>query len=71
MKSGSRNAILQRGNHSNKSYICLFMFRHTACRTNEYDKEMLQSDMSRGMGFPTMWYVRPAEPQISLRIRTV
>ena len=27
--------------------------------------------MSRGMGFPTMWYVRPAEPQISLRIRAV
>ena len=25
--------------------------------------------MSRGMGFPTMWYVRPAKPQISLRIR--
>ena len=23
--------------------------------------------MSRGMGFPTMWYVRPAKPQISLR----
>ena len=21
--------------------------------------------MSRGMGFPTMWYVRPAKPQIS------
>ena len=21
------------------------------------------------MGFPTMWYVRPAKPQISLRIR--
>ena len=27
--------------------------------------------MSRGMGFPTMWYVRPAKPQISLRIRAV
>ena len=24
--------------------------------------------MSRGMRFPTMWYVRLAEPQISLRI---
>ena len=23
------------------------------------------------MGFPTMWYVRPAKPQISLRIRAV
>ena len=27
--------------------------------------------MSRGMGFPTMWYVRPAKPQISLRICAV
>ena len=28
-------------------------------------------DMSHGMEFPTMWYVRPAKPQISLRIRAV
>ena len=27
--------------------------------------------MSRGMRFPTMWYVRAAKPQISLRIRAV
>ena len=27
--------------------------------------------MSRGMRFPTMWYVRPAKSQISLRIRAV
>ena len=27
--------------------------------------------MSCGMGFPTMWFVRTAKPQISLRIRTV
>ena len=27
--------------------------------------------MSRGTGFPTMWYVRPAKPQISLCIRAV
>ena len=25
--------------------------------------------LSRDMKFPTMWYVRPAKPQISLRIR--
>ena len=24
--------------------------------------------MSRGMRFPTMWYVRPAKPQISLSL---
>ena len=28
------------------------------------------SQMSSDMRFPTMWYVRPAKPQISLRIRT-
>ena len=27
------------------------------------------SHMSRDMRFPAMWYVRPAKPQISLRIR--
>ena len=27
--------------------------------------------MSRDMRFPTMWYVRPAKAQTSLRIRTV
>ena len=27
--------------------------------------------LSRGMGFPTMWYVQPAKPPISLRIRAV
>ena len=29
------------------------------------------SDLSHDMRFPTMWYVRPAKPQISLRIRAV
>ena len=28
-------------------------------------------NLSHGMEFPTMWFVRPAKPQISLRIRTV
>ena len=27
--------------------------------------------LSHDMLFPTMWYVRPAKPQISLRIRAV
>ena len=30
-----------------------------------------QEEMSQCMRFPTMWYVRPATPQISLRIRAV
>ena len=28
-------------------------------------------DLSQCMRIPTIWYVRPAKPQISLRIRTV
>ena len=27
--------------------------------------------MNHGIGFPTMWYVRSAKPQISLRIHAV
>ena len=30
-----------------------------------------QNELSRDMRFPTMWYVRPAKPQISLPIRAV
>ena len=37
------------------------------CNTLTFIKRQL----SRGMGFPTMWYVRPPKPQISLRIRAV
>ena len=32
---------------------------------------VLQNEMSHDMRFATMWYVRPAKPQISLRIRVV
>ena len=31
----------------------------------------LQGEMSRNIRFPTMWYVRPAKAQTSLRIRAV
>ena len=31
----------------------------------------LPSKMSRGMRFRTMWYVRPAKAQTSMRIRVV
>ena len=30
-----------------------------------------QTNMSRNLTFPTMWYVRPAKAQTSLRTRTV
>ena len=37
----------------------------------ETNKKIFIAIISRDMGFPTMWYVRPAKPQISLRIRAV
>ena len=30
-----------------------------------------KNHMSHCMKFPTMWYVRPGKPQISLRLHTV
>ena len=36
----------------------------------EYIEEMYDK-LSRDMRFPTMWYVRPAKAQTSLRIRAV
>ena len=32
---------------------------------------MITGSYMRDVGFPTMWYVRPAKPQISPRIRAV
>ena len=36
-----------------------------------WGRDISKEHLSRGMGFPTKWYVRPAKPQFSLRIRTV
>ena len=38
---------------------------HLKAASNESD------DLSRDMRFPTMWFMRPAKPQISLRLRAV
>ena len=32
---------------------------------------VVNHNMTRSRRFPTMWYVQPAKPQISLRLRTV
>ena len=39
--------------------------------SHQYNVDLVEKILSRGMGFPTMWYVRPAKPQISLHIRAV
>ena len=38
-------------------------------KDNEYLR--YRKDLSRGMGFPAMWYVGLAKPEISLRICAV
>ena len=43
-------------------YICISLFQE------KVNYELCQSKMSRNMKFSTMWYVRPAKPQISLCI---
>ena len=40
-------------------------------RDLEPQRQVQILNMSRVMRFPTMWYVRPAKPRISLRIRAV
>ena len=41
----------------------------TICKFNNMHR--VNNDMSRDIRFPTIWYVRPAKPQISLRIPAV
>ena len=36
-----------------------------------FKRSKVQNKLSSDMGFPTMWYVRPVKPLISLRIRAV
>ena len=44
------------------------MPRHGTSTSTPAEKKMR---LSRDMGFPSMWYVRPAKAQTSLRIRAV
>ena len=51
----------EKRNLTQTSYFCY------CCKT----KITASGDMSHDMRFPTMWYLQPAKPQISLRIRAV
>ena len=51
-----------------------YIITQTVTRQQEYypaldclflSKMIAKLDLSHGMGFPTMWYVRPAKPQIT------
>ena len=46
--------------------------RFSSVKVHLYLYELMKADkLSQPMRFPTMWYVRPPKPQISLRIRAV
>ena len=44
---------------------------HSEDQQGPRDEELKNTDSQMSLGFPTMWYVRPAKAQTSLRIRTV
>ena len=55
-----------------KMCITVILFFHIAVSTCTVDRVSNKSkQMSQCMRFPTIWYVRPAKPQISQRIRAV
>ena len=49
---------------------CLSKYLFT-CIKNKKKVDLMFNEMSQCMRFTTIWYVRPAKPQISLRIRAV
>ena len=51
-----------------------FVYKNQNVAENErvkFNDLITIADMSRDIRFPTMWYVRPAKAQTSLRIRAV
>ena len=63
-------ALRSRVKHSTTEPLRSLCFSHKyIMRVEEGSGQNVE--MSRGMRFPTMWYVRPAKPQISLRIRAI
>ena len=51
--------------------MCVLTIENLNEERNLEDIPPMELDLSRDMRFPTMWYVRPAKPQISLGIRAV
>ena len=47
------------------------LIAHKLCDLQDEATLTTEQHMSSGMRFPTMWFVRPAKPQISLRMRAV
>ena len=65
-------ALYQNDNYVGSNENAFIYIMDAAHKTIEIGEETRRSSyMSHCMRFPTMWCVRPAKPQISLRIRTV
>ena len=59
-------------NGMNNYFACLIVFFPFLSGFNMcFTSVFLILELSRDMRFPTMWYVRPAKLQTSLRLRTV
>ena len=53
-------------------YVCMYVCMYVLCvRVKKYSVILFNYYLSQCMRFPTIWYVRPAKPQTSLRIRAV
>ena len=62
--------LLQRNSHAVNKQSCDYQYTHS--RPLKFlIADLFITHMSQCMRFPTMWYVRPAKSQISLRIRAV
>ena len=55
--------------HSGKTQAIYGILEQAIIQTKQFNGICGQNELSRDTRFPTMWYVRPAKPQISLRIR--
>ena len=53
------------------SLACLFACLFICLYKSSFGQINVWIKLSRGMRVPTMWYVRPAKAQTSLRIRAV
>ena len=68
MSENCKSLVLQ-----DKCHIEIFLSPGTDQNVTDGKMDASYNDkqMSRGMRFPTMWYVRPAKAQTSLRICAV
>ena len=65
-------ALYQNDNYVGSNENAILYIMDAAHKTIEISEETRRSSyMSHCIRFPTMWCVRPAKPQISLRIRAV